>query len=70
MTANALKLTSPNELLAVVPYLLGFNPTNSIVTLCLSDNRLGLTQRLDLPPPDRARDVASAPTPHLDQGEP
>ena len=63
MTANALKLTSPNELLAVVPYLLGFNPTNGIVTLCLSDNRLGLTQRLDLPPPDRARDVASAYSP-------
>ena len=65
MTANALKLTSPNELLAVVPYLLGFNPTNSIVTLCLSDNRLGLTQRLDLPPPDRAHDVASALLPIL-----
>jgi len=65
VTTHALKLTSPHELLAVVPYLLGFCPTNSIVTLCLSDNRLGLTQRLDLPPPDRVRDVASALLPIL-----
>jgi len=65
VTTHAIKLTSPHQLLAVVPYLLGFNPTNSIVTLCLSDNRLGLTQRLDLPPPDRAHDVASALLPIL-----
>jgi len=65
VTTHALKLTSPHELLAVVPYLLGFCPTNSIVTLCLSDNRLGLTQRLDLPPSNRARDVASALLPIL-----
>ena len=65
MTTHAIKLTSPHELLAVVPYLLGFCPTNSIVTLCLSDNRLGLTQRLDLPPPDCAHDVASALLPIL-----
>jgi hypothetical protein len=36
VTTHAIKLTSPHELLAVVPYLLGFCPTNSIVTLCLS----------------------------------
>ena len=40
MTTNAIRLTSPRELLAVVPYLLGFCPTNSIVTLCLSSNKL------------------------------
>jgi Domain of unknown function (DUF4192) len=45
VTTNAIKLTSPHELLAVVPYLLGFNPTNSIMVLCLRDHRLGLTQR-------------------------
>jgi Domain of unknown function (DUF4192) len=63
VTTHAIKLTSPHELLAVVPYLLGFCPTNSIVTLCLSDNRLGLTQRLDLP--DDAHDVTSALLPIL-----
>jgi hypothetical protein len=40
----------------VVPYLLGFTPANSVVTLCLRNNRLGLTQRLDLPRPEDAHD--------------
>jgi Domain of unknown function (DUF4192) len=65
MTTNSIKLTSPQELLAVVPYLLGFNPTNSIVTMCLRNNRLGLTQRLDLPRPQDALDVAQALLPTL-----
>jgi hypothetical protein len=65
MTANLIKLTSPRELLAVVPYLLGFTPANSVVTLCLSNNKLGLTQRLDLPRPEDAHDVAQALLPTL-----
>jgi Domain of unknown function (DUF4192) len=65
VTTNAIKLTGPHELLAVVPYLLGFTPANSIVTLCLSNNKLGLTQRLDLPRPEDADDVASALLPSL-----
>ena len=63
MTANALKLTGPNELLAVIPYLLGFHPTRSLVLVCLSNSRIGLTQRLDLP--EDAHDVASALMPPL-----
>jgi Domain of unknown function (DUF4192) len=65
VTTYALKLTSPHELLAVVPYLLGFHPTRSLVLLYLSNNRLGLTQRLDLPRPDDIDDVASALLPSL-----
>ena len=65
MTTSCIRLTNPNELLAVVPYLLGFIPANSIVTLCLSNNRLGLAQRLDLPRPGNAHDVASALLPSL-----
>ena len=63
MTTNALKLKDPNELLAVIPYLLGFHPTRSLVLVCLSNNRIGLTQRLDLP--QDAHDVASALLPSL-----
>jgi Domain of unknown function (DUF4192) len=65
MTTNAIKLTSPQELLAIVPFVLGFHPTNSIMVLCLTDNKLGLTQRLDLPRPENAHDVASALLPSL-----
>ena len=49
MTTHAMTLTSPGELLTVVPYLLGFHPEDSIIVVCLRDQRLGLTQRLDLP---------------------
>ena len=65
MTTNAITLTSPHELLAVVPYLLGFHPTNSIMVLCLRDRRLGLAQRLDLPRSENADDVASTLLPSL-----
>ena len=65
MTMNAINLTSPRELLAVVPYLLGFIPANSIMVLCLRDRRLGLAQRLDLPRPEDTDDVASALLPSL-----
>jgi len=65
MATNTINLKSPHELLAIVPFVLGFRPTNSIVVLCLSDNRLGLTQRLDLPRPEDARQVALALMPTL-----
>ena len=65
MTTHAIKLTSPHELLAVVPYLLGFHPTRSMVLLCLSNNKLGLTQRLDLPRPEDIDGVGSALLPSL-----
>ena len=65
VTTNSIQLTSPQELLAVVPYLLGFTPANSIVLLCLRNNRLGLTQRLDLPKPQHTHDVAQALLPTL-----
>ena len=65
MATNTINLKSPDELLAVVPYVLGFKPTDSIVVLCLSKNRLGLTQRLDLPRPEHAHQVASALMPSL-----
>ena len=65
MTISSIRLTSPQELLAIVPFVLGFNPTNSIMVLCLTDRRLGLMQRLDLPNPEQAKNVASALLPSL-----
>ena len=49
-----LKLSSPAEVLAAVPYLIGFAPQHSIVVMCLRDKQIGLTMRLDLglPPSD------------------
>lgn len=48
-----LKLTCPAEVVATVPYLLGFQPARSVVLLSLRGprQRVGLTLRADLPPP-------------------
>ncbi|MEO3939270.1 DUF4192 domain-containing protein [Dermatophilaceae bacterium Soc4.6] len=49
MSTHAIRLRSSEELLAVVPYLLGFHPQHSLVVLTLHADRLGLTARVDLP---------------------
>jgi hypothetical protein len=43
---------SPAEAVAVVPYLLGFHPAESLVVLGLIDRTVDFTVRYDLPPPD------------------
>jgi Domain of unknown function (DUF4192) len=65
MVTNAINLRSPHELLAIVPFVLGFRPTSSLVVLCLSHHRLGLTQRLDLPAPEHAHHAVSSLMPSL-----
>ncbi|MGH3329093.1 MAG: DUF4192 family protein, partial [Streptomycetales bacterium] len=52
--SSVLRLSSPGELVEVVPYLLGFHPEDSVVLLALEEprRRVGLTMRVDLPRPD------------------
>lgn len=40
-------LSGPADLLATIPYHLGFYPRRSVVVVCFHDNRLGLVARLD-----------------------
>jgi hypothetical protein len=51
-------LRSAGDLLAVVPYLLGFHPADSVVLVALQDGRVVLPVRADLPPPTEAEDLA------------
>ncbi|MFI9453824.1 DUF4192 domain-containing protein [Amycolatopsis sp. NPDC052450] len=58
-------LTDPADLLAAIPYLLGFHPEDSIVVFGLRGpgrKQQGLVMRVDLPPPglehDQVRDLA------------
>ena len=47
-------LSDPGDLIAVTPVLLGFVPRSSLIAMALggaSGRRLGLTLRIDLPPP-------------------
>src|SRR4051794_35830948 len=60
VTTHALNLASPGELIAVVPFLLGFHPRRSVVLMALRQRRLTLTQRLDLPDPGTELEAAIA----------
>jgi hypothetical protein len=54
-----LTLRSPADLLAAVPYLLGFHPTESVVLLGLRGKRVIFQGRVDTPPPDGVADLAA-----------
>jgi hypothetical protein len=53
--APLLRLRSAADILAAVPYLLGFHPADSLVVLGLRGVRLVFHARLDLPPTGAAR---------------
>lgn len=47
-SAPPLRLNQPADLVAIVPFLLGFEPAESLVTLFLRDRQIFLTARMDL----------------------
>lgn len=62
MSAPAVaRLSGPGEILAVLPSLCGFPPQESLVLLSLRGprRRLGLTARVDLPPPEDEQSLAA-----------
>ena len=61
--AAVLRMRDPGELLAALPYLIGFHPRDSLVVVVFggpSGRRVGLTQRVDLPAPEHAPAVGEA----------
>lgn len=42
-------LTSPHDLLAAVPFLIGYHPANSLVIVSLKDDAIGMAMRVDYP---------------------
>ena len=53
-------LRGPGDVLAVLPYQLGYHPRNSIVAISLRGRRVGLVVRTDLPPEGDAAAVVDA----------
>ncbi len=49
MTAD-ITLRGPGDVVAALPYQLGYHPTESVVLVALAAGRVGLTARCDLPP--------------------
>jgi hypothetical protein len=57
---TTIHLSGPADVLTVLPYQLGFHPHDSLVVVSLHGTRMGLVQRLDLPPPEHVGDAVAA----------
>jgi len=42
-------LTSPHDLLAAIPFLIGYHPLDSLVLVSLKDDQIGMAMRVDFP---------------------
>jgi Domain of unknown function (DUF4192) len=55
---SGLKVGRPDDLLAIIPYLVGFHPDESIVAVFIKSGRIVLTARMDLPPESASGELA------------
>ncbi len=55
-------LTSPHDLLAAIPFLIGYHPEDSLVVVSIKDNAVGMAMRIDYPVdiPEGAYDLLAA----------
>ena len=54
-----LRITRPEDFIAIVPYLLGFHPSESVVAIFFDRGRVRLTARVDLPEPSEVSDLVA-----------
>jgi Domain of unknown function (DUF4192) len=57
---TTIHLSGPADVLTVLPYQLGFHPQDCLVVVSLHGTRMGLVQRIDLPPPEHVGDAVAA----------
>ena len=67
---TTIHLSGPADVLAVLPYQLGFHPRDCLVAVSLHGTRMGLVQRIDLPPPEHVGDAVAAMMAPLRQDNP
>jgi hypothetical protein len=63
-------LSGSADVLTVLPYQLGFHPRDCLVAVSLHGRRMGLVQRIDLPPPEHVGDAVAAMISPLRQDNP
>lgn len=70
---TTIHLSGPADVLTVLPYQLGFHPHDCLVAVSLHGihkSRMGLVQRIDLPPPEHVEDAVAAMIAPLRQDSP
>ena len=55
-------LTSPHDLLAAIPFLIGYHPIDSLVLVSIKEDCVGMAMRIDYPVdiPEGAYDLSAA----------
>ncbi len=64
-THTATELTSPRDLLAAVPFMVGYHPQDSLVTMALRENKVVMAMRVDFPDSDQLLVTSKLITSHL-----
>src|ERR1019366_6306857 len=64
-THTATELTSPHDLLAAVPFMVGYHPIDSLVTMALRENKVVMAMRIDFPDMDSMIAVSQTIAAHL-----
>src|SRR5438046_7564085 len=57
-TQTRLKVRRPDDLLAIVSYLVGFHPEESLVAVVVRSGRVRVTVRMDIPPESASDEIA------------
>lgn len=55
-----IRLTSPSDVLALLPYQLGYHPHDAVVVVTVHGRSVGLVERIDIPPPEHVAEAADA----------
>ena len=62
-THTATELTSPHDLLAAVPFMVGYHPKDSLVVMALVNSKVTMAMRVDFP--DSENMASESATPHM-----
>ncbi len=60
---TTVRISRPDEIIALLPYELGYHPRDSLVLIGVRAGRLGLRARVDLPEPGDAADLVASVLP-------
>jgi Domain of unknown function (DUF4192) len=55
---SRLKICRPDDLLAIIPFMIGFHPDEDLVTVFIKSGRVMLTTRTDIPPESASDELA------------
>ena len=47
-------LTSPHDLLAAIPFLIGYHPSDSLVLVAIKGDQVSMAMRIDYPKPENS----------------